>query len=237
MIKEALQYLVNLGQAETIQLNGRVYSTKGELKLVKNPTPEPLNFHTLDGLLEFSKTFSQPDQDLMLHVAGFDCVKLVDMATDENEQRHVFGMASTSDYLENFPYGQFLTAEDFVIKLQTFFLDTDDKARLASLVGNMTMQNSVDVSDDGITQTVALKAGVVLKTKGELPPIVNLQPFRTFHEVVQPESSFLLRIRKGRDGDLPQVALFESDGRAWILEAIKNVSEYLKLKSTIKVIA
>mgnify|MGYP003258251653 FL=1 len=49
-----------------------------------------------------------------------------------------------------------------------------------------------------------------------------MQPYRTFLEVKQPASDFLLRIDK--DG---HPALYEADGGAWKLEAKRNIAGYL----------
>lgn len=50
----------------------------------------------------------------------------------------------------------------------------------------------------------------------------KLQPYRTFLEVEQPASDFLLRLDKeGRP------ALYEADGGAWKLEAKRNIAAYL----------
>ena len=67
--------------------------------------------------------------------------------------------------------------------------------------------------------------GVVKVEEVILSPIVNLAPFRTFAEVDQPISKFLFRMR--REGNHVSAALFEADGGAWRLEAMKNIAEYL----------
>ena len=48
------------------------------------------------------------------------------------------------------------------------------------------------------------------------------QPYRTFLEVEQPASDFLLRLDKGG-----RPALYEADGGAWKLEAKRNIAAYL----------
>ena len=64
-----------------------------------------------------------------------------------------------------------------------------------------------------------------LKRNVEINPRVKLQPFRTFLEVAQPESEYLLRVdENGRIG------LFEADGGVWKLEAKRNVKEYLAVE-------
>lgn len=46
-------------------------------------------------------------------------------------------------------------------------------------------------------------------------------PFRTFLEVEQPESEFLLRVDAEKG-----IGLFEADGGIWKLEAKRNIAEY-----------
>ena len=68
-----------------------------------------------------------------------------------------------------------------------------------------------------------MKSGVASLAKATAPNPVTLRPYRTFTEVAQPSSQFVLRINK--DAEL---ALFEADGGKWKLEAIKNIADYLK---------
>lgn len=75
--------------------------------------------------------------------------------------------------------------------------------------------------DYDVTQTVETTQGVALKTNETIKPRVALAPFRTFLEVEQPESEFLLRVNE--DGE---VGLFEADGGVWKLEAKQNICEY-----------
>lgn len=67
--------------------------------------------------------------------------------------------------------------------------------------------------------------------KVEIKPRVLLKPFRTFIEVDQPESTFLLRINS--EGN---IGFYEADGGVWKLEATRNVAGYFEenLKDLIK---
>lgn len=87
----------------------------------------------------------------------------------------------------------------------------------------MTKDESVTSEDNGITQTVAARQGVSLKSYVSVKPRVKLIPFRTFREVEQPASEFLLRVDS--DGE---IGLFEADGGAWQLEAKDNVASYFE---------
>lgn len=76
-------------------------------------------------------------------------------------------------------------------------------------------------NDNGVTQTVEARQGVALNALIEIKPRVMLRPFRTFLEVEQPESEFLLRV----DPD-EGIGFFEADGGIWKLEAKKNIADY-----------
>ena len=82
-------------------------------------------------------------------------------------------------------------------------------------------ENSVSTNDNGVTQTVEARQGVALNAVVEIKPRVMLRPFRTFLEVEQPESEFLLRV----DPD-EGIGFFEADGGIWKLEAKKNIADY-----------
>ncbi|MCF8034691.1 MAG: hypothetical protein K9K66_04330 [Desulfarculaceae bacterium] len=79
--------------------------------------------------------------------------------------------------------------------------------------------------DDGLAQTVTLKAGSGSLVRTELKETVKLRPYRTFVDVMQPMSMFKLRVRPG--GGL---ALFEADGGRWRLEAMANVQAELEFR-------
>lgn len=83
------------------------------------------------------------------------------------------------------------------------------------------ISGSVSTNDNGVTQTVEARQGVALNAVVEIKPRVMLRPFRTFLEVEQPESEFLLRV----DPD-EGIGFFEADGGIWKLEAKKNIADY-----------
>ena len=58
-----------------------------------------------------------------------------------------------------------------------------------------------------------------------MKPRVPLRPFRTFQEVEQPESEFLLRMDE--EGN---IGLFEADGGMWKLTARQTVKAFLEAK-------
>ena len=58
-----------------------------------------------------------------------------------------------------------------------------------------------------------------------------------FREIEQPESEFLLRTCLD-DKNIPRVALFEADGGAWRITAMRRIAEYIaKACPDVKIIA
>lgn len=122
-----------------------------------------------------------------------------------------------------FNYGDFYDAESFNIALQSKFLDTEDKATILQVVGNLKEDAVRTMTDDGVSQVTAVRTGVATVADVKVPNPVTLRPFRTFIEVDQPESRFIFRMREGG-----RCAIFEADGGAWKLAAKKNIYNYLK---------
>ena len=128
-------------------------------------------------------------------------------------------------YLPGIPFDRMIDREQFNIIVQSGFSDSGDKDKVLAAIGNMRLENSVQVQDDGVTQTVASKSGVVVVEKKNIPNPVTLSPYRTFAEIMQPASRFILRVNE--DGN---VGLFEADGGAWRNEAIRLINDYLFIK-------
>ena len=117
---------------------------------------------------------------------------------------------------------QYMSQEHAVIELQSLYAVTEDRDYLLALLSRIDVNQGVSSVDNGISQEVSVRTGAVLKEQQTVQPIVHLQPYRTFLEVEQPASDFLLRLDK--DG---HPALYEADGGAWKLEAKRNIAAYL----------
>ncbi len=121
-----------------------------------------------------------------------------------------------------------------MIAAQALITPTEARDGLLKFVGNLTtalVQNSVD---DGTSQTVTIEQGV-RKSEVELPNPVTLAPRRTFPEVDQPDSPFILRVRQTREGQMPELALYEADGGLWKLAAIQNIKDHLAAALEVKI--
>lgn len=125
-------------------------------------------------------------------------------------------------------FDKYISAEDLLIMLNTRFAeDTLGNRTLAmQLVGNLRNEQSNQTADDGFSQRVTVKTGVAEAMDVKIENPIYLIPKRTFHEVEQPGSPFVLRFKA--EEKAVYAALFESDGGAWKYAAVKNIAAWLK---------
>ena len=91
------------------------------------------------------------------------------------------------------------------------------------LLSRICKDDSVTSEDNGVSQTVSARSGIGLKRLENLKSRIKLIPYRTFTEVEQPESEFILRLdSQGR------VGLIEADGGKWRLDAKDKIKAYLE---------
>ena len=77
-------------------------------------------------------------------------------------------------------------------------------------------------NDNGIATTVTTQKGVALQSNEQIRPIITLKPYRTFQEVEQPESIFLIRVNERG------ITFTEADGGMWKLKARQTVKAFLE---------
>ncbi|MFI8709905.1 hypothetical protein ACIGHG_23335 [Bacillus sp. NPDC077411] len=218
MIKEAIQYIVGLGNTRIEELNGQQFSTQ-PLHVVEQPTVRSLTINSLSGLVDYIKSEFDGDHQLMIHVKSPTSVScFTQINYDYNRSTFVQAEA----LLPHFSFERFHDAESFNISLQSAFVKNDDRDVMLKVVGNIKEESVNQVGDNGVSQSVVARTGVATVGDVLVPNPVALKPFRTFVEVDQPESDFVFRMKSG-----PTCGLFEADGGAWKLQAIENIKKYL----------
>lgn len=242
MLAEFVKSLVDLAdkaslvELKTIQGKG-LFSSKALIPVREHEIllPKVVNIHTLTGLVEYLRENRDklPLPELMVHVQSPIQVRLVHKLQGEHNQRAVyvetsFEPLSAAGGGHSFQFGTFHHVETFLIGLLSQFSHTPDRDNLVKIVGNIQGNQVAHATDDGVTQQVTLRAGVSRLGNEIVSPIQNLAPWRTFREVEQPMSAFLLRMRQGEEKELPKVALFEADGGQWRLDAINSIARFLK---------
>ncbi|QGH35167.1 hypothetical protein GI584_14420 [Gracilibacillus salitolerans] len=222
MIKEAIQYIVGLGNRETFSENGQIY-VSGDVKLLKVPQPAEIKVGTLSALVEYSKSRFDGEENFLIHIVNPTKVRLLSSINSDAERSN---WVEANALLPEINFGSFYDMESFNILLQSCFLESEMRDTLLKVVGNISDQDVKTYGDDGTTQTVTAKTGVSTVGEVVVPNPVELAPYRTFIDVDQPESDFIFRMKQGR-GDGPIGALFEADGGSWRREAMTLIKNYL----------
>jgi hypothetical protein len=158
--------------------------------------------------------------------------------SDEYGRRRVWVRATYPALVKSFPFGTWLAPENFIILCQAGFqrvmIQNDDGTMAPDLdyilkVASAISAEAIETSDDdGISQKISTRRGIVLKSQETVKPLVSLAPRRTFAEIDQPISQFVFRARI-QEGSA-HLALFEADGGRWHLYAVGAITEWLDEK-------
>lgn len=220
MLAELFKYFKEHNRPEIVEVDGEKFSTRTLNKLNVEQDISSLKLRSLSGLIDYVKSnFDTSEKPFMIHVESPTCVSLYDPLNPENERRqYIKSMA----LLPNIQFDRFLNREAFNIQLQSMFIQTAELEKVLKFVGSVSEEQSKETTDNGVSQKVVAKVGVATVDTVEVPNPVYLKPFRTFVEVEQPVSAFVLRMKEG-----PAVALFEADGAAWEINAMHNIKKYL----------
>lgn len=235
--KEALEYLVEQGKklspVERLTFDDREY-TRQEIKAVQAPVRTALRVSTLRALIDLCQgkfgdsAFEGFDPAKnVVHVVDHEQVQVVAAQSDNWARREVL-IDCKLNATEQFPFGQWLSQDQFIIKLLSCCVHSDDRDYLAKLAGNALAEKVGQSQDDGVSQTVNTKHGVHMVGPETVKNILPLHFYRTFREVTQPPTHCLVRLKQAAENVIPQFALFEADGGAWKLEAIENVARFLR---------
>lgn len=194
--------------------------------------PDTLVVHSLSGLTEYLKAHRDgyKEEDVLVHIVGPREVRVVSHLKGPRAQRFVYLRAETEDRVARtglpFRFGSYTDVQTLIIVLQAGFAPSEDLEKVRSLLSKLKDTAELKQEDDGFTQTVSGRTGVVLEQQYAVPNPVHLAPFRTFAEVEQPAGPFVLRL-KGGNGKSIEAALFEADGGAWQTTAVASIRRWL----------
>lgn len=228
-LKEAMRYLVEeLSTPYTREHEGMLFADKKMYRVHQElPVAQPFVMTTLSGFVDYIRSNTDKMREKMLvHIESPYTVSLQSELDDDRiREKMVVVNAKTPDFI----YENFYSSEKFTIKLMAQFADTDgstDKNRLLKYTGTVQAGTVRNYGDDGVSQAAVIQKTLTTKDEDIVPNPVTLRPYRTFLEVEQPESQFIFRA-KDVDEDVA-FALFEADGGAWEIDAMKSIKEYLE---------
>jgi len=220
MDRETIEKIEEMSKVEKFDFHGLPYTSK-KLHRVEELRAETLRVSSLDSFCDLIVEHGIPDGYFVNVESPTQAVFYSKLRDDVCRDKYF--ICEANDYIQAI-FNEWIPIEKMIIMLKSLFIPNEDRENLIKLLGNITDSKSVTTKDDGVTQTVTARTGIALEDNVAINPIVKLIPYRTFLEVEQPESEFLIRLR----GDT--AALFEADGGVWRVKAKKNIVEYLKAK-------
>lgn len=197
MLAKMIDKIVSLKETKIFEINGQTYADASLTRIPPHvDRPDCISVSGLDSICKLIRTeLEKVGTTIMVQVKSNDTVEVM------------------TTYLSDFSRNTLYRAKADAPGLRTGF-----RGREVALI---ELRSLCIPNDNGVTQTVEARQGVALNAVVEIKPRVMLRPFRTFLEVEQPESEFLLRV----DPD-EGIGFFEADGGIWKLEAKKNIADY-----------
>ena len=224
MLKEAIQEIVKLAGPKTFDIGGEHYASQALCRVdPKKDFPETITLNGLDSLCKLIRNEATDlfcDDQILVQVASYNHVRVYTTLDGEMDRCYLYKCQADTPEAKT---DRWLDHEAAVIQLQSMYIPNEDTAYLLSLLSSISKDSKVTTTDNGVTQTVEARKGVALMGNVQIKPRVTLRPFRTFLEVEQPESEFILRL-----SDNGEINLIGADGGAWKLEAVRNIAAYFE---------
>lgn len=221
MLAKMIDKIVSLKETKTFEINGQTY-TDGNLTRIPPHVDRPRSIDVtgLDSICKLIRTeLDKLDTIVMVQAVSYRTVEVMTTYQADFSRNILYQAKADVPGLRE----GWREREQALIELRSLFIPNEGTAYLLDLLSRMSNDDSVSTTDNGVTQTVETRQGVALKQVEEIKPRVSLQPFRTFLEVAQPESEFLLRVDAEKG-----IGFFEADGGVWKLEAKRNIVHYFE---------
>lgn len=224
MLKEAIKEIERMAAPTTVEVDGSVYSNQ-ELVFVqdKKPMPKCIELTGLDSVCKMVR--NEADHvglQIFIQVKDYRNVSVFTSLDSDEDRLYLYKCAADTPVVTT---DRFMDYEKAVIELRSLYIPNDGTDYLLQLLSSISNESKVVSSDNGVTQRVEATNGIALSSMVTVKPRVTLQPFRTFIEVSQPASEFLLRIN-----ERGEIGFYQADGGVWKLEATRYVATYFEEK-------
>lgn len=215
-------------QPLVMQVNGAevlaVPSGWSQERAVLPPIAESLGLQTLNGVADYLKAnrdgLALEEQLIVISPTDVVVVQVV----DDTKRRTVWVGARVLPF-DSGRWERYQPVEDFIVGMQSQFVQSSERDDLLQFISSVREESVRQSDDDGFSQEVTTARGVAIKGRDKVPSPVALRPWRTFREVEQPVTKFVVRVKAGGDG--PLVALFAADGGSWKLDAAESIHAWL----------
>jgi hypothetical protein len=212
-------------KTEILDINDDQFTTRPVELAPRRPLADTTYIHSLTGLTDFIQKSidSATRKGVFVHVISPIEVAFKHVLDDREDRRYTSVIAKAD--VPKFSFDQYIGKEDAIIALQARFVDEPSRQALLEKLGNIVADEELRQEDDGVSQIVTTQQGI-RRSESAIQNPVLLQPFRTFTEVEQPISPFIVRLKREREQIY--VGIFEADGGAWRNAARLSIKEFIE---------
>lgn len=215
-LKDAIESITTLAnkakEPKTLEYNSHLYLIdewgKANRIWEMKDTPEKKRVCSLDALVALIKheavdRYASNAHPLFVNCESFGSVTCYLSPDSGNYENRVTLYEAVATDVPGFRDSKW-SLEEAMVALRSKFQHTDDVDYILGLIGRMDVNQQISSEDNGVTQTVQVRSGVSFVENQQVRPIVSLAPYRTFQEVLQPESDFVFRVDQDRKQNLFQ---------------------------------
>ena len=222
MLRDFVNKLVELAAPTTVEVDGSVYSNQELVHIQdKKPMPRCIDLTGLDSICKMVR--NEADHvglQIFIQVKDYKSVSVFTSLDSDEDRLYLYKCVADTPAVTT---DRYMSYEKAVIELRSLYIPNEGTKYLLQILSSISNESRVTSTDNGVTQQVEARSGIALNTMVKIEPRVTLQPFRTFIEVEQPASEFLLRI-----SERGEIGFFPADGGVWKLEATRNVADYFE---------
>lgn len=227
MIREAIEKIQELAQPIIKEIEGNTYQLYGTESAQIRPEIDlvtTLRLQSLDALVKLIRTEGLSTGDIPLYVTlpSHMLVNCFTQPAEKYRQARLFRYEVNATDVPGWDSKVQMGFDEAIIALRTRFQDSSDLQYVLKLLSEISTGAKVTYNDNGIATTVVTTKGVALQGADTIRPIVTLKPYRTFQEIEQPSSIFLIRVSERG------ITFTEADGGMWKLEARKLIKAFLE---------
>lgn len=227
MLKAAIEKIQEMSRPLIREVEDKTfYFHDGEAEEIRPilEAPATLDLHSLEALVKMIQTeaVSNYDAPFYITIPTYKSVRCFSQPDSKRRYERNFYYQVIATDVPGWADETTLKFEEAMIALRSRFQPTTDADYALKLLSDITNGSKVTYTDNGIATSVVTKTGVSLQTNEPIRPIVNLKPYRTFQEVEQPSSPFLIRINERG------ILFKEADGGMWKLTARQTIKKYFE---------
>ena len=227
MLKAAIEKIQEISKPMLFDFGGKSFlcdkmggytQIKEDLEMV-----ESIGLSSLDAMIAFVKTEALYSEDrVFITIPDVMTVKCFTTPREDLRWNRKYLYTAKATDVPGWSEKTTLSFEEALIALRTRFQPATDTDYALRLLSNITTGGKVTYNDNGVATSIITKRGIDLQNNEAIKPIIKLRPYRTFQEIEQPESQFLIRINERG------ITFMEADGGMWKLEARKTIKKYLE---------